>query len=135
MVYTCNIACLQRLHNTAARLNMCSPRSVSVTPLLRELHWLHIVCRVYFKPLVLTYKAMHNGAPVYLCELVCPNQPTRTLRSANNIVVRSHTKAAHGSFAGAVAFRWNNLPTVIKTCDNLTSFKRLLTTHFFRIAY
>ncbi|KAK2171897.1 hypothetical protein NP493_1005g00013 [Ridgeia piscesae] len=63
---------------------MRSPRSDSATPLLRELHWLPIVCRVDFKLLVFTYKAMHNDAPVYLCELVCRYQPTRTLRSANN---------------------------------------------------
>ena len=71
---------------------MRSPRSDRATPLLRELHWLPIVCRVDFKLLVLTYKAMHNGAPVYLCELVCPNQPTRTLRSANNNMLEAIPK-------------------------------------------
>ena len=77
-----NIARLQRIQNTAARLITRSPRSDSA--LLRELHWLPIVCRVDFKLLVFTYKAMHNDAPVYLSELVCPYQSTRTLRSANN---------------------------------------------------
>ena len=133
-----NIARLQRIQNTAARLIMRSPRSDSATPLLRELHWLPIVCRVDFKLLVFTYKAMHNDAPVYLCELVCPYQPTRTLRSANNNMLqvkRTRTKAGDCSFAIAAASLWSNLPTVIKTCDNLTSYKRLLKTHYFRIAY
>ncbi|KAK2185819.1 hypothetical protein NP493_222g05018 [Ridgeia piscesae] len=113
---------------------MRSPRGDSATPLLRELHWLPIVCRVHFKLLVFTYKAMHNDAPVYLCELVCPYQPTRTLRSANNNMLqvkRTPNKAGDCSFAVAAASLWNNLPTVIKTCDNLTSFKLLLKTHFF----
>ena len=120
---------------------MRSPRSDSATPLLRELHWLPIVCRVDFKLLVIvvfTYKAMHNDAPVYLCELVCPYQPTGTLRSANNNMLqvkRTRTKASDCSFAIAAASLWNNLPTVMKTCDNLTSYKRLLKTHFFHIAY
>ncbi|KAK2161139.1 hypothetical protein NP493_1601g00027 [Ridgeia piscesae] len=77
---------------------------------------------------------MHNDAPVYLCELVCPYQPTRTLRSANNNMLevkRTRTKAGDCSFAIAAASLWNNLPTVTKTCDNLTSYKRLLKTHFF----
>ena len=129
-----NIARLQRIQNTAARLIMRSPRSDSATPLLRELHWLPIVCRVDFKLLVFTYKAMHNDAPVYLGELICPYQPTRTLRSANNNMLqvkRTRTKAGDCSFAIAAASLWNNLPTVIKTCDNLTSYKRLLKTHFF----
>ena len=111
-----NIARLQRIHNAAARLIMRSPRSNSATPLLRELHWLPIVCRVDFKLLVFTYKAMNNDAPVYLCELVCPYQPTRTLRSANNNMLqvkRTRTKAGDCAFAVAAASQWNNLPTVI----------------------
>ena len=124
-----NITRLQRIHNTAARLIMRSPRSDSATPLLRELHWLSIVCRVDFKLLVFTYNAMHNDAPVDLCEFECPYQPTRTLRSANNNkteVRATRTKAGDCSFAVAAASLWNNLPTFIKTCDNLTSFKGLL---------
>ena len=68
---------------------------------------------------------MHNDAPVYLCELVCPYQPTRTLRSANNNMLQvkgTRTKAGDCSFAVAAASLWNNLPTVIKTWDNLTSW-------------
>ena len=44
---------------------------------------------------------------------------------------RIRTKAGDGSFAVAAASLRNNLRTVIKTCDNLTSFKRILKTHFF----
>ncbi|KAK2181979.1 hypothetical protein NP493_372g01000 [Ridgeia piscesae] len=133
-----NIARLHRIQNTAARLIMRSPRSDSVTPLLREVHWLPIVCRVDFKLALFIYKAMRNDAPVYLCELVCPYQPTRTPRSANNNMLevkRTRTTAEDCSFAVAAASLWNNLLMVIKTCGNLTSFKRLLKTHFFRIAY
>ena len=107
-----NIARLQRIQNTAARLIMRSPRGDRATPLLRELHWLPIVCRVDFKLLVFTYKAMHNDAPVYLCELVCPYQPTKTLRSANNNMLevkRTRTKAGDCSFAVAAASLWNKI--------------------------
>ncbi|KAK2172308.1 hypothetical protein NP493_970g00008 [Ridgeia piscesae] len=107
-----NIARLQRIHNTAARLIMRSPRSDSAKPLLRELHWLPIVCRADFKLLVFTYKAMHNDAPVYLCELVCSYQPTRTLRSANNNMLevkRTRTKAGDCSFAVAAASLWKKI--------------------------
>ena len=78
-----NIVPLQRIHDADARLITRSSRSDSATPLLREPHWLPIVCRVDFKLLVFTYKATHNDAPEYLCELVCPYQPTRTLRFDN----------------------------------------------------
>ena len=78
-----------------------------------------------------SYKAMHNDAPVYLCELVCPYKPTRTLRSANNNMLevkRTRNKAGDCSFAITATSLWNNLPTVMKTCANLTIFKRLLKT-------
>ena len=58
---------LQRIHNSAARLIMRRPRSDSARPLLQELHWLPVACRFDLKILVLTYKTMHDEAPVYLC--------------------------------------------------------------------
>ena len=58
-----NIARLQRMHNSAARLIMRRPRSDSARPLLQELHWLLVARRVDFKILVLIYKAMHDEAP------------------------------------------------------------------------
>ena len=64
-----NIVYLQRIHNSAARLILRRPRSDSARPLLQELHWLPVACRVDFKIQVLTYKAMRDEAPVYLCEL------------------------------------------------------------------
>ena len=134
-------------HSYTLRLQLTSPVYSEYTTLrpdrfyvalLGKFHWLPIVRRVEFNPLVLTYKATHNDAPVYLCELVCPYQPTRTLRSANNNMLevkRTRTKAGDCPFVVAAASLWNNLPTVIKICDNLTSFKRLLKTHFFCFAY
>ena len=133
-----NIARLQRIHNSAAILILRRPRSDSARPLLQERHWLPVACRDDFKILVLTYKAMHDEAPVYLCELVRPYQPTRALRSASSNsleVKRTLTKAEGGSFAVAAASLWNTLHNFIKTSDTLASFKCRLKTHFFRIAY
>ena len=52
-----NIARLQRLHNSAARLIL---RSDSAMPLLCVLHWLPVARRIDFKQLVFTYKAVHG---------------------------------------------------------------------------
>ena len=35
-----------------------------------ELHWLQISDRIIFKNLILTHKAFHGVAPLYLCELI-----------------------------------------------------------------
>ena len=65
---------------------------------------------------------MHNSAPKYLCDLVCPYTPTRVLRSANNnmlTVQRTHVKAGDCTFTGAAATLWNTLPIDIKMSDTL----------------
>ena len=74
--YVVNIACPQRIHNSAARLILCRPRSDSARPVTRT----SLAARGMqsrFQDnwyLVLTYKAMYDKAPVYLCELVRPYQ-------------------------------------------------------------
>ena len=60
-----NIARLQRMYNSAARLIL---RSDSATPLLCILHWLPVARRIDFKLLVFTYKAVHGEKPKYLSE-------------------------------------------------------------------
>ncbi len=133
-----NIARLQRMHNSAARLILRRPRSDSAMPLLCILHWLPVAHRIDFKLLVFTYKAVHGDAPKYLCDLVCPYKPTRALRSTNNnmlTVLRTHVKAGDNSFAVAAATLWNTLPNDIKTSDCLSTFKARLKTHFFRLSF
>ena len=50
-----------------------SPRRNHITPVLRRLHWLRISDKIIFKILILTHKAFHGVAPVYLCELIIPS--------------------------------------------------------------
>ena len=67
-----------------------------------------------------------------------PESNDKQLRSTSNNMLevkRARMTAGDGSFAVAAASLLNNVPTVIKTCDTLTSFKRVLKTYFFCIAY
>ena len=117
-----NIARLQRMHKSAARLILRRPRSDSATPLLCILHWLRVARRIEFKLLVFTYRAVHGEAPKYLCNLVCPYTPRRVLRSANNNMLTvqwTHVKAGFCSFTVAAATLWNTLPIDIKMSDTL----------------
>ena len=129
-----NIARLQRIHNSAARLMLRRPRSDSAMPLLCILHWLPVPQRIEFKLLVFTYKAVHGDAPKYLSDLMCPCKPIRALRSANNnllTVVRTHEKDGDNSFVVAAATLRNALPSNIKTSACLATFKARLKTQFF----
>ena len=59
---------LQSVLNVAARLIFSKRRFESVTPLLRDLHWLRVPQRVEYKLSVLVYCCLHNLAPQYLCD-------------------------------------------------------------------
>ena len=58
-----------------------------ITPVLRELPWLPIDRRIMYKVLVITYKAPHSLAPVYLAELLAPRCLNNCLRGANTLTL------------------------------------------------
>jgi len=59
---------LQSVLNSAARLVFLAQRSVPITPLLCELHWLRVPERVTFWLCVLAFRSLHGTAPRYLTE-------------------------------------------------------------------
>jgi hypothetical protein len=129
---------LQRLQNCAARLITRTPRRSHITPVLKELHWLPTEYRPRFKVLLLTYKALHGLAPVYISDMIEQYQPTRSLRSSQrSLLVVPRVRTAYGkrSFRYASATLWNELPENVKSAQSVSAFKRLVKTHLFRQAY
>ena len=135
-----NILKLQRVQNSAARLVTRVRGHVHMTPVLRSLHWLPIRKRVLFKLLLLTFKAIHGMAPQYIRNLIIIHKPARCLRSsADNIplldlppVKEARTAAyADRAFSVAAPHEWNKLPSTIRSCQSVDSFKRALKTHLF----
>ena len=63
------------------------------------LHWLPVDKRIGYKLLLYTYKAMHDLAPGYLCELVVPYVPRKVLMSAelNILTVPPEKPGKYGS--------------------------------------
>ena len=64
------IAKLQRLQNSAAWLIFTIPRFYYISPTLCTLHWLPVEFRISFKIIIITFKAIHGQALVYLQELI-----------------------------------------------------------------
>uniref|UniRef100_A0A8P4KSI9 Reverse transcriptase domain-containing protein n=1 Tax=Dicentrarchus labrax TaxID=13489 RepID=A0A8P4KSI9_DICLA len=134
-----SIKTLQLIQNAAARVLTGTRKRDHISPVLATLHWLPIKCRIEFKILLLTYKALHGQAPSYLKELIVPYYPTRTLRSLNAgllvvpIVPKSRTGAR--AFSYQAPLLWNQLPVVVREADTLTTFKSRLKTFLFDKAY
>ena len=79
----CTVSGLQAVQNSAARI-VTQERLRDhdyMSRALIGLHWLPVDKRIEYKLLRYTYKALHDLAPGYLCELVVPYVPRRVLRS------------------------------------------------------
>ena len=130
---------LQFIQNTAARLLTRSSRRCHITPVLASLHWLPVAFRIHFKVLVLTFRALHGQAPVYLTDLLKPYVPSRTLRSSDQgLLVIPRTKlVTKGDRAfGSIAPRlWNALPRSLRDAASVDIFKNQLKTLLFLHAF
>ena len=115
-----NISRLQQMHNAAARLILCRPRTDSATPLLRKRHWLPVVPRIQYKILLLCYKITHRHVPFYLSDLLPSYQPTRCLRSStSNSLVGPRTRGKAGDAAFVVA-----APQTVECLTTCTEMRR-----------
>ena len=124
----CRLRPLQLAQNTAARIVMRAGRRDHVTPLLRSLHWLPVEARIKFKVAMLTFKALHGMAPDYLSLRLRAYNPTRSLRSSDEgLLMPSAWRVRNYGlrrFSVAAPLLWNSLPTEIRKCHTLTSFKK-----------
>ncbi|GFR76288.1 reverse transcriptase-like protein [Elysia marginata] len=120
---------VQVVQNNAARLIFKKKKTTSVSPLLKELHWLPIAERIDYKTCVLCFNSILNIAPQYLKELFSLYQPKRKLRSSDDSMIlkvprmnlKSFGDRAFSSYAPRI---WNSLPEEIRNIEKLESFKK-----------
>lgn len=133
------LAKLQRMQNTAARVITRTRKQDHITPVLHELHWLPVYQRIIYKILLLTFKSLSGIAPIYISELINRYEPRRTLRSSSQLLLQEQTfrTATYGkrSFAVCAPRLWNSLPLHIRSSTSIGQFKSQLKTHLFNRAY
>ncbi|CAJ0962818.1 unnamed protein product [Ranitomeya imitator] len=109
------------------------------SPLCQALHWLPTAQRLQFKTLTMTYKAIHNLSPPYICDMVSRYLPTRNLRSSQDLFLYSPLISSSQNriqdFSCASPILWNSLPQHIRLSPTIETFKKKLKTHLFRQAY
>ena len=136
-----NKTCLKRLQivqNSAARLITRISYRDHITPILFQLHWLPIEYRIRYKALLMCFNCLMGTAPEYLSALISPYQPSRTLRSTHQILLRvprTNTKYGDHSFEVFTPREWNKLPVSIRSLTNLSTFKSHLKTFLFKECY
>ena len=124
---------LQRLLHSAARIVTQTPPSVSITPVLKSLHWLPIRLRIEYKIILTTFKTLNGSGPQYLKDLLQPYEPTRTLSSAHqnflSVPVMRLKTYGNRSFQSVAPTLWNTLPDNLRKLTDNKLFKSLLKTH------
>ena len=129
---------LQLIQNSAARVITKQKRSCHITPILRDLHWLPVHCRIEYKILLLVFKCLNERGPAYLTECLQRYAPSRSLRSAEQQrLVEPKVKRKYGERAFSVAGPklWNILPLCIRQSQTVNSFKSALKTYLFKQEY
>uniref|UniRef100_A0A8C6NT99 Reverse transcriptase domain-containing protein n=1 Tax=Nothobranchius furzeri TaxID=105023 RepID=A0A8C6NT99_NOTFU len=130
---------LQVVQSAAARFLTGTHRRSHITPVLVHLHWLPVIFRVQFKLLTFVFKALNDLAPSYLSALLTPYVPTRTLRSADLLLLhmpRMRLKSqGERAFVHAAPKLWNSLPIGVRQAPSLAVFKSRLKTHFYTLAF
>ncbi len=128
---------LQLTQNTAARLIFNESKSMHVTPLFINLHWLPIAARIKFKALMFAYKTTTGSAPLFLNSLLQTYVPSRSLRSASErrfiVPFQRGTISLSQTFKLNVPSWWNDLPNSIPEAESLAIFKNQLKTHLFHL--
>ena len=113
---------------------------VSITPYLRECHFLPVKARVDFKLCMLVYKCLNNMGPTYLTSLLRYKSSLPSLRvfSDNSLLQVPKLETLgykNRKFSIAAPNLWNNLPRNVRESSSLTLFKSRLKTHFFEVCF
>ena len=128
------------MQNAAARIIAKKRKNDHISPVLQELHWLPVEYRIEFKINLLTFKCLHDMAPIYLRELLHVYTPKRLLRSsfkATRLETVNYKTKTYGyrSFSVHAPYLWNSLPENIRSIHSLSSFKSHLKTHLFKLTF
>ena len=135
-----NINKLQQIQNHAARLIKKVPKRQSITPILKQLHWLPVKARIEYKIALLVYNSLNDeNYPLYLKDLLTVYSPTRVLRSSSNNLLKKNIPKlkcyGERAFTFAAPDVWNSIPDHVKNSPSIDSFKKNLKTYLFTLYY
>ena len=124
---------LQVIQNNAAKCVTGKFKCDHMENDLLELHWLNIQRRIVFKIALLVFKALIGLAPVYLQDLLSYKDLSTSRRPCDLYVPIASTKYGIRAFSTVGPKVWNQLPSNIKECSEVTIFKKKLKTHLFNL--
>ena len=82
---------LQQIRNMATRVITFTSRRGHITPIVKDLHWLPVKCRIEYKIIRCVYRCLNGTAPLYLANLL-KGQNRRTRSSEQHLLDIPRTK-------------------------------------------
>lgn len=126
---------LQLVQNRADCIVTFTKTCEHITPNLIDLHWLPVEYRIWFKILLLVYKAINVFSPSHISNLVSFCSTSYSLRSCSNKLLhvpRSKLKC-YGDRRFSIL--WNSIPAFLRNVNSLNPFKKQLNTYLFHQAF
>ena len=129
-----NLAHLQLVQNTLARIVAQKSRFDHITPVLSELHWLPVCRGINFKIATINHRVLQFQQPSYLAALIPRYAPVRSLLSSSSLSICvplcKTSMATSRSFSTVASTIWNTLPGHFSSIPTLPAFRRGLKHHF-----
>ena len=107
-------------------------------PILKRLHWLPVKFRIHFEICAITFRTLKENQPAYLADLLVRPKCSKYLRSTNLnrfVVPRIKTKTGSRAFSISGPALWNALPVPIRNAKTILTFRELLKSHLFVLAF
>ena len=126
-----NLACLQLIQTTLARVVTEKSCFCHITPVLSNLHWLPVCHRINFKIATISFKVLQFQQPSYLAALIPRYVPTRSLRPSSSLslcVLNRKTEMAKSNV-------WNKLPGHLSSISTPPAIRKRLKHHLFLSAF
>ena len=140
----CILNKLQKVQNSCVRF-LFGHKEIGkfghVSPYLKKAHFLPIRHRIDYKIALTVFKCINNIAPDYLKKCISiKDQPLKQLRTDDDYFLLStpsvpHYNRTERGFSFCGPYVWNKLPYNIRTCNEISNFKRLLKYHLFSEAF
>ena len=135
---------LQKVQNSCVRF-LFGPNAISkwdsVTPFLKDAHFLPVKQRIEFKVGLTVFKCLNNMAPKYLCECIkVKDEQVKSLRGHEDYFLLDippvpNLTRTERSFTYCAPQVWNGLPYELRSCPNVDMFKNKLKTFLFVKAF
>ena len=134
-----DMAHLQLVQNTLARVVTEKSRFCHITPILSDLHWLPVRHRINFKIATITFKVLQFQQKSYIAAIIPWYVPTRSLQSSSSLSLcvpnRKTGMAKSKSFSSVASSVWNKLPGHLSFISTLPAFRKRLKHHLFLSAF